>query len=107
MTALPIPEAPGSGEVLIERRDAVLVVTMNRPEAMNAIEAEVTARLDAALDATAGEPALAAIIVTGAGEGVFCADVNFQVLRRTWHDELVTPAGGFPGVVKRDRREGP
>jgi enoyl-CoA hydratase len=53
--------------VLSERRGAVALLTLNRPDKLNAINAPMIAALDAALDAAEADPAVRAIVVAGAG----------------------------------------
>jgi 2-(1,2-epoxy-1,2-dihydrophenyl)acetyl-CoA isomerase len=61
-----------STTVLLDRRDGYFVVTLNRPDRLNAFNDEQHAALRAALDACAAEDACRAVILTGAGRG-FCA----------------------------------
>jgi enoyl-CoA hydratase/carnithine racemase len=59
--------------VLIERRDAVALITLNRPAALNAVEAELRAALTAALRTLNVDAGVRAAVITGAGERAFCA----------------------------------
>lgn len=103
ISAATAQESPVSGqEVLTERRGPVVVVTINRPEAGNAVNAAVTAGLDAALGAAAADPTVAAVILTGAGERIFCAGMDLKFFADHGTGSLVTDTGGFAGVVKRD-----
>ena len=52
----------------LERRDAVAVLTLNRPEALNALSPEMFDDLDRRLDEIAAAPELRAVVITGAGE---------------------------------------
>ncbi len=53
--------------VLSERRGAVALLTLNRPDKLNAINAPMIAALDAALDAAEADDSVRAIVVAGAG----------------------------------------
>jgi enoyl-CoA hydratase len=53
--------------VLSERREAVALLTLNRPDKLNAINGPVIEALDAALDAAEADEAVRAIVVAGAG----------------------------------------
>jgi enoyl-CoA hydratase len=64
--------------VLTERRGAVLVITLNRPHAMNAITTGLGRGLQAAAEELDGDPALAVGVLTGAGRG-FCAGMDLKV----------------------------
>jgi len=58
--------------VLLERRDAIARVTLNRPEVLNSFNDPMFARCLAVLDEVAGDRAIRAVYLTGAGRG-FCA----------------------------------
>ncbi|MCD1619314.1 enoyl-CoA hydratase/isomerase family protein [Salipiger marinus] len=63
--------------VLIEDRDAIRIVTMNRPDKLNALNTALTQQLlDALLAADAAE-GVRAVVMTGAGRG-FCAGADLQ-----------------------------
>jgi 2-(1,2-epoxy-1,2-dihydrophenyl)acetyl-CoA isomerase len=67
------PEESAMTEQLIETfEDGVATLTMNRPEARNALTGEMGAALSAAVRRCAGDPQVRAIVLTGAG-GAFCA----------------------------------
>jgi len=63
----------GEPEILCERRGAAGVVTLNRPQALNAITHGMVLELRRALDAWADDPAVTRVVVTAAGERAFCA----------------------------------
>ena len=64
--------------VLTETRDRALVVTINRPEARNAVNAEVAQLLFEAVEAFKADDALDALILTGAGQAAFCAGADLK-----------------------------
>ncbi len=63
--------------VLTERRDRVLLVTLNRPDAMNAINGELSHGLVAAMDELDSDAGLTAAVLTGTGRG-FCAGMDLK-----------------------------
>jgi enoyl-CoA hydratase/carnithine racemase len=67
--------------VLAERRGAVLVLTLNRPERLNAWTDALEEQYFALLDAAEDDPEVRAIVVTGAGRG-FCAGADMEDLAR-------------------------
>lgn len=83
--------------VLVEQRDRVLVVTINRPEARNAINAAVAEQVSAAMDRLDEDGSLAVGIITGAGGG-FCAGMDLKAFvaggRPDWGRR------GFAGLVE-------
>lgn len=70
-------ETTVSDEVLVERRGAVQVITINRPEAKNALNAAVAERVAAAVDELDASDELWAGVLTGAG-GVFSAGMDLK-----------------------------
>jgi enoyl-CoA hydratase len=67
---------------LVEVRDGVGVVTLNRPKVLNALNAALLAELDAAVDAIAADASVRVVILTGAGEKAFAAGADIQELAR-------------------------
>jgi enoyl-CoA hydratase/carnithine racemase len=65
------------GLVLHERRGAVLVLTLNRPERLNAWNDRLEDRYFALLDAADDDPDVRAVVLTGAGRG-FCAGADLD-----------------------------
>ena len=66
--------------LLTEVRDGVATVTLNRPRQMNALSAELRRRLGETLPALGQDDAVAAVIITGAGEKAFTAGVDLKEL---------------------------
>ncbi|PRZ42792.1 short chain enoyl-CoA hydratase /enoyl-CoA hydratase [Antricoccus suffuscus] len=67
----------GSGfeQILVDQHDAVLQITLNRPERMNAWTRQMSAELTSAIEAANADDSVGAIVVTGAGRG-FCAGAD-------------------------------
>ena len=63
--------------ILLERQGPVGIVTLNRPQALNALNAALIADLAAALDDLEGDPAIAAIVLTGS-EKAFAAGADIK-----------------------------
>jgi len=70
-----------SEAVLIEIEDQIALITLNRPERLNALNYELIDRLMAALDRVEAEVGVRAVILTGAGERAF--------LRRRRHPRIL------------------
>ena len=75
--------------------DGIRTVTLNRPEARNALHAEMRAEIRAALAPVNADPAIRAAVVTGAGGKAFCAGNDLAELVRldaedaaAWVDDL-------------------
>lgn len=69
-------------EVLTEVRGRILVITLNRPDAMNAINTALAEGLNAAIAQLDGDPALTVGVLTGAGRG-FCAGMDLKAFATT------------------------
>lgn len=67
-----------SADVKTQRRGAALIVEINRPERRNALNERVAAGIAEALDAAEADPAVRAIVLTGAGDKAFCAGGDLQ-----------------------------
>jgi crotonobetainyl-CoA hydratase len=91
----------GEPAALVERRGHVLVVTLNRPGAMNAVNAEVGSIVGEALVRAEEDRDVRAVILTGAGTRAFCAGADLKAVSRgeppmaPGHDEW-----GFAGFAR-------
>ncbi len=84
--------------VLTERREGILLITLNRPDARNAVNLALAEGLAAALDELDGEDSLSVGVLTGAGKG-FCAGMDLKAFvsgERPWVGDR-----GFAGIVRR------
>ena len=68
-----------SGVVLVEDHGPVRVITINRPEARNAVDGPTAAALTAAFAAFDADAAVAVAVLTGAG-GTFCAGADLKAI---------------------------
>jgi enoyl-CoA hydratase len=77
-------DAAGAGapHALVERRGHVLIVTMNRPEARNALSGQMMALMRQAWDQVDGDPGIRVCVLTGAG-GAFCAGADLKAMTRS------------------------
>jgi enoyl-CoA hydratase/carnithine racemase len=87
----------GSDTVRVERRGRIQIITLARERKRNAIDASITAGLDAALNELEDDPRLWCGILTG-GTTVFSAGAD---LLSGPGDP--TPRGGIAGIIRRDR----
>jgi enoyl-CoA hydratase len=84
--------------VLTERRGSVLLITLNRPDARNAVNLALAQGLAGALDELDREESLSVGVLTGAGKG-FCAGMDLKAFvtgERPWVSDR-----GFAGIVQR------
>ncbi|HVP71530.1 MAG TPA: enoyl-CoA hydratase-related protein, partial [Gemmatimonadaceae bacterium] len=87
--------------VEFERRGAIALVTLNRPEARNAISPEVSQTMAGILDEVESDPALRTVVLTGEGE-VFSAGADLKVVAQGRANDIARGKGGFAGIVNRD-----
>lgn len=87
-----------TGGLIVERRGAVLVLQMNRPEARNAMSLQLARDIAAALDELDADPDLRAGVITGAG-GTFCAGMDLKGFARG--ERPVVEGRGFAGLVEK------
>lgn len=73
--------------LLQEERDGVLLLTLNRPEALNALSSALSLALLDAVEAVRPRRDVRAVIVTGAGERAFCAGADLRERRGLSADE--------------------
>ena len=85
-----------SEELATRVEDGILVITMNRPEARNAMNKAVAEGIAEALDRLDAEPALRVAILTGAG-GTFCSGMDLKGFLRG--ESPVVKGRGFGGLV--------
>jgi enoyl-CoA hydratase/carnithine racemase len=64
--------------VEVEVADRVATVTLNRPEALNAISTELALALAEAVEPLATDPGVRAVVLTGAGERAFCVGADLK-----------------------------
>jgi enoyl-CoA hydratase len=83
------------------RRGQVAVLTLNRPEARNAISPEVSEEMAATLDRLEADDGVRAVVITGAGD-VFSAGADLKVVAAGRANDIARVKGGFAGVVTRD-----
>jgi enoyl-CoA hydratase len=75
MSAAPDPESL----VLCERDDAILTLTLNRPEKSNSLNPELVRQLSGAFKKAEGDTAVSVVILTGTGRS-FCAGLDLSLL---------------------------
>ena len=83
--------------VQTEDANGVLVITINRPEARNAVNAEVASGIAAAVDDLDARDDLRAGVITGAG-GTFCAGMDLKAFLTGERSSL--PGRGFGGITQ-------
>ncbi len=88
--------------IVVERRGPLLIVTLNRPEAKNAVDAATAAQMNAAMDLLDEDDSLFIGILTGSG-GNFCTGGDLKAAARG--ERLSTDDRGLFGLFGRPPRK--
>ena len=95
--------------VTYERRGAVAVITLNRPDARNAVNGDLAADMETAIDRLEEEDGVWVGVLTANTTGhkspVFCAGADLKAINSGSGGGLGTKRGGFAGYVYRDRKK--
>lgn len=95
--------------VTFEARGRVGIITLNRPDARNAVNGDVAEGLEAAIDQLEGDDELWVGVLQANIEGqknpVFCAGADLKALNSGDGARLNTERGGFAGYVYRERKK--
>lgn len=86
-------------EVLLQRRDSAFWITLNRPEKRNALNAAVVAGIRQGLAQAHAEPAVRAIVITGAGDRAFCAGADLQP-GKSFEFDLSRPNADYADLLR-------
>jgi enoyl-CoA hydratase len=93
--------------VQYEVQGRIGIITLNRPEARNAVNGDVAAGVEAAIDQLEADPALWVGILRANTEGqerpVFCAGADLKAINSGNAGALNTKRGGFAGFAYRER----
>jgi enoyl-CoA hydratase len=88
--------------VEFEQRGPFAVVKINRPEARNAVNAEVAQGIEEAIDKIEADDSIWVGILTGEPP-VFCAGADLKEINAGRAASLATERGGFGGITQRER----
>jgi crotonobetainyl-CoA hydratase len=96
-------EVGGNRAVLVEQRGHVLIVTLNRPDARNAVNLDLTVGVGEALDHAEADPSVWVVVITGAGDKAFCAGADLKEAaagRLSGNGDERLERWGFAGYVR-------
>ena len=91
-------------DILYRVEDSVAVITLNRPDKLNAWRGEMDRDVRAAMRAATDDPAVRVIVLTGAGRG-FCAGADMNMLQDTVAAGEVRASGAGPAPFDASVRE--
>ena len=93
--------------VQYETRGRVAVITLNRPDARNAVNGDVAEGMEAAIDQMEADASVWVGVLRANSEGqerpVFCAGADLKAINSGQAGKLATKRGGFGGFVYRER----
>jgi methylglutaconyl-CoA hydratase len=93
--------ADHADHILVERRpDGVAWVTLNRPEALNALSRQVNLDLARLAGELGGDPGVRAVVLTGAGEKAFCAGADLRERKGVSADETGPYVDAISGAIQ-------
>ena len=84
---------PNTDEILIDQKDRVLVITLNRPERLNAISRDMLNELSAKVVEADKDPDIRCIVLTGSGKG-FCSGLDLIDTSGRIEDDKATKEQG-------------
>lgn len=87
-----------------ETEGNLAIITLNRPEARNAVNGEVAQGMEAALDDYEANDDLRCAILKANGKA-FCAGADLKLIAAGKGAEMSTKKGGFAGLIQRDRQK--
>ena len=79
------------------------LVTLNRPNARNAVSVEMANTMETIVDATEADPAIRSVVLASSHPDVFCAGADLKEVHAGRGDKLFTERNGFAGLVFSDR----
>lgn len=95
--------------VTYEVRGRIAIITLNRPEARNAVNGDVASGVEAAIDQMEADPEVWVGVLTantaGQDKPVFCAGADLKAINSGQAGALATKRGGFGGFVYRERKK--
>ena len=97
-------DAPNTAAVMFEIVEPhIAFVTINRPDARNAVNSAVAAGLEASVQRVEADPEIWVAVLTGAGPHAFCAGADLKEVAAGRSAALSTERGGFAGFVRAPR----
>jgi enoyl-CoA hydratase/carnithine racemase len=89
----------------IERRGAVILITIDREARRNALDAATSAAIDAAVEEAEHDPAVRVVVLTGTGDRAFCSGMDIKEAAEKGAGHGLIPGRGFAGLTERRRHK--
>jgi enoyl-CoA hydratase len=92
-----------TGEILLGRKGGLAILTINRPQALNALTLDSYRQIDPALRDWAADPSVHAVVVRGAGDRAFCAGGDVRAVYEAGRG--ITGDPDLPAIFFREEYE--
>jgi enoyl-CoA hydratase/carnithine racemase len=89
-------------ELLRERQGHIEILTINRPEARNAVNGALSRALSAAFDELTDDDEVWVVILTASGDKAFSAGMDLKAFAAGEAADIIGATGGFAGIAQRD-----
>ncbi len=89
-------------EILRERHNHVEIVTINRPEARNAVNAAVASAMAETMEALAEDTDCWVVVLTGSGDKAFSSGMDLKAFAAGEGPAITGAPGGFAGLARRN-----
>jgi enoyl-CoA hydratase/carnithine racemase len=105
VTGTPVTEAPTLNTLIVEQSDGVALIRLNRPQALNALNAELLGELAATLDRLGADDACRCVVLTGSAKA-FAAGADIKEMSSKTYAEMFTQDffTSGAGAVERFRK---
>src|ERR1700676_991352 len=90
------------GEVVVERRGAVRIVRINRPDVRNALNPAVMRGLGDAVVGADGDETVRAVVITGTGDRAFCAGMDLKAFAERSGTRDTTELAAFQHFLRAE-----
>lgn len=96
--------AHSSPEILFEQRGPLGLITLNRPDQLNALTHDMVKRMDAQLSDWAAEAGIVLVAITGAGDRAFCAGGDIRAIYEASRTDPAANAAFYRDEYRLNRR---
>lgn len=87
--------------LLVEQKGKILILTLNRPQAGNSINPDIALGIENALNMAEVNPEIFVVILTGAGDKIFCGGMDLKHLAQFGNKGVLFEGHGFAGIAER------
>jgi enoyl-CoA hydratase/carnithine racemase len=94
-----------NGGLRIERRAGLTILTIDREDRRNALDAATSAAIDGEVERAEADPATHVLLLTGIGERAFCSGMDLKEAAEKGAGHGLIPGRGFAGLTERRRRK--